>query len=76
MRTGDLLRFFRNVREMSQSEVAIQYGVDRQTYRRWENNLTQASYEHLEGVIEGVFQVKLSKAIEIYNYVERQTTAA
>lgn len=56
---SDLLKLGRQLRQLTQDEVAELYGVSLSTYWRWERGLTAVPYDDLCAICSTIFKLEL-----------------
>ncbi len=59
VRGCDLLILGRQLRQLTQEEVAELYGVSRSTYWRWEKGMTPVPYDDLCAICSTIFKLEL-----------------
>ncbi|AZZ98774.1 helix-turn-helix transcriptional regulator [Pseudoalteromonas sp. R3] len=60
-----LLRVGRELRGMSQLDVAVLYGIGERTYRRYEAQGSPIKYVDLTGIVADVFHLQLDDLYQI-----------
>ncbi|MCL1124135.1 helix-turn-helix domain-containing protein [Shewanella surugensis] len=57
----DILKTGRRIRGMTQTEVALHYGICIRTYRNWESGASPVSYDDILAFCDDVFQIPLAE---------------
>ena len=65
IRGGQLIKYARKARGMTQVFVANAHGADVSTISRWERLIMPISYDDLIWIVEDVFKMTLEQAKEI-----------
>ena len=67
---GKILKTGRNLRGLTQVDVAVVYGVTVKTYRNWETGKTAVTFDDLITICDHVFKLPLSEVQQAANYAQ------
>ena len=57
---GKILKVGRKVRGLTQDEVAIIYGVNPKTYKRWESGISAVAFDDVLTICDHIFKMPLA----------------